>query len=232
MLNINTFSIAARDPKSGKFGVAVSTKLPAVGSLVPFARAGVGAIASQAWSNPLLGVDGLDLLEQGHSADETLHRLIDLDPEGESRQLTIVAAHGSPAAHTGSNTDQWCGHHTGEDYAIAGNMLIGEETIAAMTEAFVSAREHQFTERLLKTLEAGQAAGGDRRGRQSAALYVVASEPYPYLDLRVDEHHDPVAELRRIYEVAEEKLLPFVEALPTRGNPKGNFTEELKKRIG
>ena len=232
MLNINTFSVAARDPTSGMLGVAVSTKLPAVGGLVPFVRAGAGAIASQAWSNPLLGVDGLTLLEQGYNAEETLRTLLDQDPEPELRQLSVVDAQGRSAAHTGSETDAWCGHRTGVGYAITGNMLVGEETILAMVDAFRGGEEKPFPKRLLQTLEAGQAAGGDRRGRQSAALYVVDIAPYPYVDLRVDEHHDPVAELRRIYEVAEEKLLPFVEALPTRKNPKGNFTEELKRRIG
>lgn len=232
MLNINTFSIAARDPESGMLGVAVSTKLPAVGSLVPFARAGVGAIASQAWSNPLLGIDGLDLLEQGYSAEESLRKLLERDPDPKSRQLGVVDAWSNSAAHTGSETDPWCGHRTGDGYAIAGNMLVGEETVAAMVEAFEGGAEEPFAGRLLRTLEAGQAAGGDRRGRQSAALRVVRREPYPYLDLRVDEHPDPVADLRRIYEVAQEALLPFVEALPTREHPRGSFTEELKKEIG
>lgn len=232
MLNVNTFSIVARDPTSDMLGAAVSTKLPAVGGLVPFVRAGVGAITSQAWSNPLLGIDGLALLEQGHGAEETLQTLLQQDPDPELRQLGVVDAQGHSAAHTGSETDPWCGHCTGDGYAIAGNMLFGEETILAMVDAFRDGEEKPFSKRLLQTLEAGQVAGGDRRGRQSAALYVVDNNPYPYLDLRVDEHHDPVAELRRIYEVAEEKLLPFVEALPTRENPKGNFTEELKRRIG
>ncbi len=107
-------------------------------------------------------------------------------------------------------------------------MLVGEETITAMAKAFEASADEPLSERLLRTLESGQAAGGDKRGRQSAALYVVKSEPYPYLDLRVDEHSDPVAELRRVYEVAKRELLPFVEAMPTRVNPKGNFGEELK----
>lgn len=232
MLRINTFSVVARDPASGMLGVAVSTKLPAVGGLVPFVRAGAGAIASQAWNNPLLGVDGLTLLEQGQSAEETLRKLLDQDPEPELRQLAVVDTRGGAAAHTGSGTDPWYGDRTGDGYAIAGNMLVGEDTVLAMDEAFRDGQGHPFPERLLRTLEAGQAAGGDRRGRQSAALYVVGTDPYPYLDLRVDEHPEPVDELRRIYVVAKEKLLPFVEALPTRDNPRGEFTEELKRRIG
>jgi uncharacterized Ntn-hydrolase superfamily protein len=191
----------------------------------------VGAISTQAWTNPLLGVDGLDLLEQGYSAEEALHKLLDADPDPETRQIIAVDEKGRSAAHTGSETDPWKGHRTGEGYAVAGNMLVGEETITAMVEAFGASVEEPLYERLLRALESGQAAGGDKRGRQSAALYVVKSEPYPCLDLRVDEHSDPVAELRRVYEVAKRELLPFIEAMPTRDNPKGNFGEELKGKM-
>lgn len=231
MLKLNTFSIAARDAETGMLGVAVSTKVPAVGAICPFVRANVGAIATQAWANPLLGIDGLDLLGQGYSAEETVKRLLDVDPEPELRQLTVVDAEGRAVAHTGSGTDPWCGHRTGDGYAVAGNMLVGEETITAMAEASEAAADVPLPERLLRALEAGQAAGGDKRGRQSAALRVFKDQPYPYLDLRVDEHPDPVAELRRIFEVAKKELLPFVEALPTRENPRGNFGEELKSRM-
>jgi uncharacterized Ntn-hydrolase superfamily protein len=231
LLNLNTFSIVAHDATSGMLGVAVSTRVPAVGATCPFARAGVGAISTQAWTNPLLGVDGLDLLEQGYSAEEGLQKLLDADPDPEMRQIIAVDREGRSAAHTGSETDPWKGHRTGDGYAVAGNMLVGEETIAAMVEAFEASAEEPLSERLLRALEAGQAAGGDKRGRQSAALYVVRTEPYPYLDLRVDEHTDPVAELRRVYDVAKSGLLPFVEAMPTRENPKGNFGEDLKSKM-
>ena len=231
LLNLNTFSIVAYDDTSGMLGVAVSTRVPAVGAVCPFARAGVGAISTQAWTNPLLGVDGLNLLEQGCSAEEALHKLLDADPDPEMRQIIAVDREGRSAAHTGSETDPWKGHRTGEGYAVAGNMLVGEETITAMVEAFGASVEEPLYERLLRALESGQAAGGDKRGRQSAALYVVKSEPYPCLDLRVDEHSDPVAELRRVYEVAKRELLPFIEAMPTRDNPKGNFGEELKGKM-
>lgn len=231
MLNLNTFSIVAHDATSGMLGVAVSTRVPAVGAVCPFARAGIGAISTQAWTNPLLGIDGLDLLEQGYSAEETLQKLLDADPDPEMRQIIAVDREGRSAAHTGSETDPWQGHRTSDGYAVAGNMLVGEATITAMAEAFEASADEPFSERLLRALESGQAAGGDKRGRQSAALYVVKSEPYPYLDLRVDEHPDPVAELRRVYEVAKRELLPFVEAMPTRENPKGDFGEELKGKM-
>jgi uncharacterized Ntn-hydrolase superfamily protein len=231
LLNLNTFSIVAYDDASGMLGVAISTRVPAVGAVCPFARAGVGAISTQAWTNPLLGVDGLDLMEQGNSAEVTLQKLLDADPDPEMRQVIAVDREGRSAAHTGSETDPWKGHRTGDGYAVAGNMLVGEETITAMAEAFEASADELLSERLLRALESGQAAGGDKRGRQSAALFVVKSESYPYLDLRVDEHPDPVAELRRIYEVAKRELLPFVEAMPTRENPKGNFGEELKEKM-
>jgi uncharacterized Ntn-hydrolase superfamily protein len=231
LLNLNTFSIVAYDATSGMLGVAVSTRVPAVGAVCPFARAGVGAISTQAWTNPLLGVDGLDLLEQGFSAEEALQKLLDADPDPEMRQIIAVDREGRSAAHTGSETDPWKGHRTGDGYAVAGNMLVGEETIMAMAQAFQASADEPLSERLLRALESGQAAGGDKRGRQSAALYVVKSESYPYLDLRVDEHPDPVVELRRVYEVANKELLPFIEAMPTRENPKGNFGEELKGRM-
>jgi uncharacterized Ntn-hydrolase superfamily protein len=223
LLNLNTFSIVARDAASGMFGVAASTKVPAVGVLVPYARAGVGAIATQARVNPLLGYDGMDLLERDHSAEETLKVLLGSDPEPEKRQLGIVDSSGCSAAHTGAETDGWRGHLTGEGFAVMGNLLAGEDVVVAMAEAFEAATEEPLAERLVRALEAGQAAGGDRRGRQSAAVYVVESQHYPHLDLRVDEHSDPVAELRRIYEVAKVELLPFTEALPTRKNPRGHF---------
>lgn len=231
MLNINTFSVAACDPASGMLGIATSTRVPAVGSIVPYVRAGVGAIASQAWCNPLLGIEGLQLLEQGYAAEETLRRLLHADVQPEVRQVVVVDALGRSAAHTGSATDEWCGHYASEDYAVAGNMLVGEETVAEMARTFEGGDGLELPERLLRTLEAGQAAGGDKRGRQSAALHVVRAEPYPYLDLRVDENPDPVAELRRVYEVARDELLPFVEALPTEENPGGNFADELKGRM-
>jgi uncharacterized Ntn-hydrolase superfamily protein len=231
LLNLNTFSIVAYDATSGMLGVAISTRVPAVGAVCPFARAGVGAISTQAWTNPLLGVDGLDLLEQGNSAEEALQKLLDADPDPEMRQVIAVDKEGRSAAHTGSEADPWKGHRTGDGYAVAGNMLVGEETITAMAEAFEASADEPLSERLLRALESGQAAGGDKRGRQSAALFVVKSESYPYLDLRVDEHPDPVAELRRVYEVAKRELLPFVEAMPTRDNPTGNFGEELKGRM-
>lgn len=228
-VNLNTFSIVAYDPASGMFGVATSTKFPAVGVLVPYARSGVGAIATQARVNPLLGYDGLDLLERGHTAEETLRILLDSDPDPEKRQVGIVDSRGSPVTHTGTQTDRWRGHLVGTNYAVMGNLLVGEEVVVAMSEAYAASLEEPFAERLMRALEAGQAVGGDKRGSQSAAIRIVEDRPYPYLDLRVDEHSDPVVELRRIYEVANTEILALIEALPTRTNPKGDFGEEIQR---
>lgn len=219
-----TFSIVAYDPAAGQCGVAISTRMPAIGGLAVFARAGAGAIATQALINPLLGVDGLELL--GHlSAGETVRQLLEADPGAEERQLAIVDATGGAAAHTGPQTHPWRGHRVGDGYAVAGNTLVDGTTVDAMADRFESTAARPLAQRLLAALEAGQEAGGDRRGKQSAALYVHGGHPYPYLDLRVDEHHDPVGELRRVHDIAERELLPFIDALPTRDEPGGRFDQ-------
>lgn len=222
-MNLTTFSIVARCARSGELGVAVSTKVPAVGSLCPFVRSGVGAVATQAWVNPYLGPRVLNALASGLSAELALQQALGSDVEYAIRQVGVIGASGPAAAFTGAKTDPWKGHRTGADYSVQGNMLVGEETIVAMAEAFVASSAQSLAERLLLAIEAGQAAGGDRRGRQSAALQVFGVEEYPLVDLRVDEHRDPVAELRRIFEVAKRELFPLVAALPTKRNPRGNF---------
>ena len=221
-LYAGTFTIVAHDPESGTCGVALASRMPAIGALTVFAHAEVGAVATQALINPLLGVDVLDLLRT-KPADQALEQVLATDPEPDSRQVAVVDRHGGSAAHTGSMTHPWCGHRLGKGYAVAGNILVGAATLDAMAQSWESEPERPFDERLLAALEAGQEAGGDRRGRQSAALYVHTGHPYPYLDLRVDEHPDPVVELRRVHGVARRELLPFVDALPTRANPKGSF---------
>lgn len=196
--------------------------MPAIGALTVFAHADVGAVATQALINPLLGVDALELLRT-HDAEEALARVLDTDPDTDSRQVTVVDRNGRAAAHTGAQTHPWSGHQVGDGFVVAGNILVGSDTLDAMAQRWKAGVDARMDERLLSTLEAGQEAGGDRRGRQSAALYVHTGHPYPYLDLRVDEHPDPVAELRRVHGVAQQELLPFVEALPTRERPAGDF---------
>jgi uncharacterized Ntn-hydrolase superfamily protein len=216
-----TFSIAARSDRTGALGIAVATAVPAVGSNCTHIRSKIGAIATQAWVNPYLGIDGLQALQSGLAAPEALDRLIREDPRSDIRQLGIVDAHGQSAAHTGSNCQPWCGHLIADGYAIQGNMLVGGQVLTSMQAAFQAAAGEELAERLLCALEAGDARGGDHRGRQSAALAVIAEEEYPLVDLRVDEHSAPVGELRRVFEVAKQQLRPFVETFPTRANPAG-----------
>jgi uncharacterized Ntn-hydrolase superfamily protein len=222
-IRLATFSIAGRDRASGLLGGAVSTKVPAVGSLCLFIRHGVGAVCTQAWVNPSLGPRVLDRLACGETAEHALAAVMRDEPDSEIRQVGVVDAAGRSAAHTGAATDGWAGHQVGPDFAAQGNMLVGAETVDAMGRAFEDAPGVDFAERLLRALEAGQRAGGDRRGKQSAALLVRSAEVHPLVDLRVDEHPEPVAELRRIFEIAKVELFPFIAALPTRDNPRGDF---------
>ncbi len=202
---LSTFSIAARDPLTGMLGVAVSSKAFSVGSLCPFVAAGVGAVATQAWVNPYLGPAILGLLGGGLDAEDALTRALADDPRPELRQLNVVDARGRSATYTGPGTDPWCGGHSGADYAVAGNILVSEATIDAMERTFLAVAGHDLADRLISVLEAGQAAGGDARGRQSAAVIVANRTILPYLDLRVDDHPDPVAELRRLYRVVADE---------------------------
>ncbi len=227
-----TWSITARCPRTGQFGVAVSTCVPAVGSLCPYARAGAGAVATQSFVNPYLGSRGLDLLAEGMAAADVKESLLDFDPQPGLRQFAVVDREGRAAAFTGDDCDGWAGHHVGEGFVVAGNMLVGEDTITASVRAFEDASEESLAERLVRALEAGQAAGGDKRGRQSAAVKVVGTEEYAVVDLRVDEHPDPVAELRRVFGVAQEQLFPFLEMLPTRDNPAGHFDLAASRELG
>jgi uncharacterized Ntn-hydrolase superfamily protein len=210
---IATFSIAAHDPRNGDLGVAVASKFLAVGAVVPWARAGTGAVATQAQANMAYGPDGLALLEHGHTAREVLDALLDGDDMREHRQVGIVDAHGGAAAHTGNACMDWAGHATGPGFAAQGNILAGAGVVQAITVAFARA-EGELAERLLLALTAGDAAGGDRRGRQSAALYVArAGGAYGgvldrYIDLRVDDHPAPVPELARLLKLHRFYLTP------------------------
>ena len=203
---VATFSIVAHDPESGEWGVAVQSKFIAVGSVVPWARAGVGAIATQAWANTSFGPRGLEMLAEGKSAQEVMDALVAADPGRERRQVGIVDARGGVATFTGSGCSDWAGGRVGKNYCVQGNILAGEAVVDAMATGFESA-SGDLGDRMLASLEAGQEAGGDRRGRQSAALYVVKRKGgYSgfndrFRDLRVDDHATPIQELKRIYAV-------------------------------
>ena len=183
-------------------GVCVSTAVPAVGSRVPHVEAGVGAIATKATTNISYGINGLKLLKAGLSPQAALETMLKEDPDRESRQVIVMDREGRTAAFTGKDTISWKGHLVGENYVVAGNMLVCSQVIDAMAQTF-RASEGELAERLLKALEAGQEAGGDKRGRMSAALLIADQqriEPRLILDLKVDKHHDPVKELTRIFE--------------------------------
>jgi uncharacterized Ntn-hydrolase superfamily protein len=200
---VATFSIAAFDPETDSLGVAVQSKFLAVGSVVPWARAGIGAVATQAMANFNYGPRGLDLMAEGRTAEETLEALTSADEGRDHRQLGVVDARGRAATYTGSECFDWAGGVTGEYYAAQGNILVGRETVDAMAKAY-EGTEGDLAARLLAALDAGQEAGGDSRGRQSAALLVVregggyGGDNDRVIDLRVDEHPDPIKELIRI----------------------------------
>lgn len=201
VIELNTFSIAAREGETGAFGVAVATARPSVGSLVPWVSL-KGAVATQARVNTELGRQGLLLLGEGVPVDVALSSLLWKDRDREIRQ--VHGLDGERAfCHTGAQCVPWCGHEEGPDFTVAGNMLAGPDVIAAMARSF-SKSGGELSSRLLLALEAGQAAGGDKRGKQSAALLVASPEPRMYHNLRVDDHGDPVGELRRIYELVVE----------------------------
>ncbi|MDX6513445.1 MAG: hypothetical protein QOE36_2949 [Gaiellaceae bacterium] len=202
---VATYSIAACDLDAGRWGVAVQSKFLAAGSLVPWAEPGVGAIATQAYANPRYGPEGLALLRDGVPADEVVERLTSADEDRAHRQVGIVDGEGRSAAFTGEQCNDWAGHRTGPCYAAQGNILVSAETVDALAATFEGNAGKPLAERLIECLAAAQAAGGDRRGQQAAGLLVVERDGgYAQLsdvmvDLRVDDHERPVAELNRIY---------------------------------
>jgi uncharacterized Ntn-hydrolase superfamily protein len=215
-----TWSLLARD-EGGAFGVAIASRFFAVGALCPHVRAGVGALATQALVNPLYGEPGIALLGQGTPAAEVVRLLTDADGGRAHRQLHAIDARGRAAAYTGNECIEWCGHLAGEGYSVAGNMLVGRRVLEDTAAAYERAAARPLAERLLAALDAGDAAGGDKRGRQSAALVIASTEPYPMLDLRVDDHENPLRELHRLYERSLERFQPFVACLPSRSDPAG-----------
>jgi uncharacterized Ntn-hydrolase superfamily protein len=208
-LTYGTFSIAACDLDAGQWGVATQSKFLAVGSVVPWAEPHVGAVATQAYANPRYGPQGLELLRQGLSAAEVVERLTEADEGREHRQLGVVDAEGRGATYTGSECMDWAGGRTGTGYAAQGNILVSGETVDAIAETFESS-SGPLAERLLDCLAAAQAAGGDSRGQQSAALLIVAKDggyaglSDVVIDLRVDDHERPIEELRRLYGIHQQ----------------------------
>ena len=216
-----TWSIIARDHATGQFGIAVATKFFAVGARVPHIAANVGGIATQALVNPYYGIDGVKLLREGRSPREVVDTLLAADSGRESRQLHIMDAGGRIASHTGRDCVDWCGHIEGRGFSIAGNMLAGAGVLDDTAKSYATNENLPFAQRLIAAMRAGEAAGGDKRGRQSAALLIHGDEEWSALNLRVDDHTDPLTELERLEAVSRERWVHFRPFLPTRKNPAG-----------
>jgi uncharacterized Ntn-hydrolase superfamily protein len=216
-----TWSIIARDDSTGQIGIAVATRFFAVGARVPHIAAGIGGIATQALVNPYYGIDGVKLLREGREPRDIVETLIAADSGHESRQLHIMDASGRVAAFTGRDCVDWCGHIEGKGFSIAGNMLAGARVLDDTGKTYIAGEKLPFAQRLIAAMRAGEAAGGDKRGKQSAALLIYGEEEWSDLNLRVDDHTDPLGELERLEAVSRERWVHFRKYLPTRQNPAG-----------
>ena len=236
-MSVSTFSIVALDRQTGEIGIAVASKFLAVGAVVPWAQAGVGGIATQAWANLSYGPEGLRLLSGGTPADEVVRRLVEPDEHRQQRQMGVVDAQGRSAAWTGQECFNWAGHRSGDGFTCQGNILAGPQVVEAMAETF-QRTAGPLPERLVAVLEAGQGQGGDSRGQQSAALYVVKEKGSyggyldRYIDLRVDDHPTSIAELRKLLDLHRLYFATTDRALTRLA---GNVVRELQEiltRVG
>lgn len=227
-----TWSIVARDPASGAFGIGVATRAFAVGARVPHIASRVGAIATQANTNALYGTRGLRLLRAGVPAADAVRLLTDADAGRAHRQLHLQDVQGRIAAHTGARCVDWCGHVIRDTFSVAGNMLAGPQVIEATADAYAGNAALPFPRRLIAALKAGEAAGGDKRGRQSAALKICSTEEYPDFDLRVDDHAEPLAELERLEHVSRERFAYARLFSPRHDDPVGlTDFDEITRRV-
>ncbi|BCX19717.1 MAG: pilus assembly protein [Geminicoccaceae bacterium] len=217
-----TWSILVREPKSGLFGIAVASRFFAVGALVPHASP-AGAVATQALVNPTYGPRGLRLLAEGVAPEMAVATLVGLDAGREHRQVHLLDRDGRSARWTGKACLAWCGHLAAENVSLAGNLLAGPAVLEATLETWLAREDLPLVARLLVAMRAGEAQGGDLRGKQSAAILVQGSEPWPRLSLRVDDHPEPLDELERLYRVAKESFLPFLGVFPKSERDPGIF---------
>jgi len=216
-----TWSIIARDEQTGRIAIAVATRFFAVGALVSHIKTGAGVVASQAFINPYFGPKGLALLEAGMSAENVVAELTTADEGRHHRQLHVMDRDGRFAAYTGAACIDWCGHEVRGTFSVAGNMLVGSAVLAETIRAYEVHAAVPFARRLIAAMRAGEAAGGDKRGRQSAALLIHDREDYPLYDLRVDDHTDPLGELERLEEVARQRWVHFRRQMPSHNRPSG-----------
>jgi uncharacterized Ntn-hydrolase superfamily protein len=221
-----TWSILVRDSATGALGAAVASRFFAVGAICITVEGGVGAMSTQALVNPLQTVAAMPRLRAGEAPQAIVDSLLAGDPGLSQRQVHILDAQGRLAQHTGPDCVTWAGVVKGENLSVAGNMLAGPQVVQATLEAFLTATG-DLAERLLTAMEAGEAAGGDKRGKQSAALKVATSDPYPDLDIRADDHPDPLAELRRLHRVSLVRYAVFRCHMPGRGNPWGTIDRTI-----
>jgi len=216
-----TWSIIARDERTGRIAIAVATRFFAAGASVTHIKTGAGAVASQAFINPYFGSKGLALLDTGRSAEDVVAELIAADEGRHHRQLHVMDRDGRFAAYTGAACIDWCGHELRGAFSVAGNMLVGSAVLAETIRAYEVQAAVPFARRLIAAMRAGEAAGGDKRGRQSAALLIHDGEDYPLYDLRVDDHTNPLGELERLEEVARQRWVHFRRQMPSHNRPSG-----------
>lgn len=216
-----TYSIIARDPASGAFGAAVASRFFAVGSICTYAEGRVGALSTQALVNPMYGPHGMEMLRAGATAEEVVRRLVEPDPGQHQRQFHVIDAQGGVGQHTGPGCVEWAGQRRGLQVSVAGNMLVGPAVLDAMLHGFDA--PGPLALRLLAALQAGEDAGGDKRGKQSAAIRVHLADPYPDLDIRADDHPDPLGELRRLHRVSLERFQVHRRSMAGRDNPWGTL---------
>lgn len=221
-----TYSILVRDPATGALGAAVASRFFAVGAMCIHVEGGVAALSTQALVNPMYAVHAMPRLRAGESAGVVLESLVLPDPGAAQRQFHVIDAAGRIAQHTGPGCVTWAGHVRGQDVSVAGNMLAGPRVVQRMVEAYLGSAG-SMAERLIYALEAGEAAGGDKRGRQSAGLKVCTRDPYPDLDIRADDHPDPLAELRRLYGVSLERFAVFRRFAPGRDSEWGTLDRAI-----
>lgn len=229
---VATFSIAAADPETGEVGVAVQSKFLAVGAVVPWAKADVGAVATQSWANTAFGPEGLELLEKGLTPEEVIDKLVAADPGRSLRQISVINSEGEASAFTGDECYDWAGHKVGKHHSCQGNILVSEKTVSEMSRAFEES-DGPLAERMLAAISAAQHAGGDSRGKQSAAVYVL-QKGAGYggyndvkVDLRVDDHPEPIEELQRLYELHKMYAAPTEDKLAIEGDVLEAVVEKL-----